>query len=388
MKIGIDATPLPNEPVGAGRYTIQLIRALIDLIEMKSGSDEDIELYIFVQKNGRRQINAPNSPRIHWRVFPEKHPLARLVWEQVRLPFLIRRSKIDILHSLHYTRPVILPCASVVTFHDMTFFLYPDLHTRIKRKFFPAAIRYSARHSQAIITTSECTKQDTIRLLNVPAEKMFSIPNGVGEEFRPISEKAILEECRRKYRLPEEFILNVGLIEPRKNLSLLLRAYAKLCQRRECPPIVITGGFGWMYDEAIQQIDMLDLKDKVQFTGYIPAQDLPMVYNLARIFVYPSLYEGFGFPPLEAMACGIPVITTSISAMLDQVGDAGILVPPNDECALLEAMDDLLGDRRMQEFLSKSGRTRSAYFTWKRTAQETLRVYQCLGKTAIKNSIL
>jgi glycosyltransferase involved in cell wall biosynthesis len=388
MRIGIDATPLPKEPVGAGTYIIELIRAVTTYSADYEESIEGLEFFIFAHQSGRKLINIPASPRVNWIIRSEKPPMHRLIWEQTMLPILISQLRIDLLHSLHYTRPAILPCASVVTFHDMTFLLYPHLHSRIKRMFFPLAIRFSAKQSHTLIATSERTRQDSIRLLNIPAHKIITVLNGISEEFRPISDVAELEKCRRKHGLPEEFILYVGLIEPRKNLPLLLRAYARLVLKRSCPALVIAGRFGWMCEDIARQLEALDLKDKVLFTGYLPAQDLPMVYNLAQIFVYPSLYEGFGFPPLEAMSCGTPVITTSVSAMIDHVGDAGILIPPQDEDALLEAMYRLLGDRELRKNLSIRGRERSANFTWKRTAQETLKVYRRVETTETKNTAL
>ena len=372
MRIGIDATALPPNPVGAGNYIIQLVRTLANL-------DTGHEFVIFAQKHGRELIGELPSHHCHWVVVPDLNPAVRLVWEQLSLPALVARSKVDLLHSLHYTRPVALSCKSVVTFHDMTFFLYPELHTRSKRLFFPPAIRYSARHADALISISESTRNDAIRILGIPPERIFSVPLGISADFHPIEDRALLEQGRQTYHLPEVFILYVGLIEPRKNIPLLLKAYARLVDQDNPPPLVLAGRRGWMYDQVSRLIEQLKLGDKVQFTGYIPPQNLPIVYNLASLFVYPSTYEGFGFPPMEAMACGIPVITTAVSAMLDNVGNAGLLIPPQDELSLCGAMQTLLNDGQLREKYSKAGRLRAAEFTWKRTALETLNVYQHVG---------
>lgn len=369
MRIGIDATPLPPEPVGAGVYIVQLIRAL-------AVSDTDNEFVIFAHQSGYDLISAPAKPNWSWVIVPEKSPARRLAWEQTTLPRLARRSGIEILHSLHYTRPLLLPCASVVTFHDMTFFLFPELHTRSKRIFFPFAIRLSARLADAFASVSENTRRDSIRLLHIPPGKIFTTPLGINEEFRPISDAGLLEACRRQYNLPDDFILYVGLLEPRKNLPLLLKAYARLANQGDVPVLVLVGRPGWGYQQVLQQIDELGLKRKVHFTGYVPAQDLPLVYNLAQIFVYPSIYEGFGLPPMEAMACGTAVITTAVSSMLDHVGDAGILVPPQNEEALSQGMFDVLSNPALREELVIKGLQRTANFTWKHTAEETLKVYQ------------
>jgi len=384
MRIGIDATPIPHEPVGAGIYIIQLTRALIAVKNELSNLPH--EFIIFVHRQGYELINVPVTPGVEWIILPDRSPVHRLLWEQAHLPFIVSRLNIDLLHSLHYTRPAFLPCSSVVTFHDMTFLLFPHLHTRIKRVFFPISIRLSARYSQALIAVSECTRRDSIQLLNISPQKIFTVLNGISEEYSQISDATCLEEIRQKYQLPERFILTVGLIEPRKNLPMLIKAFARLVNSgRSAMHLVIAGRLGWMYKEIFRLIEILGIKDRVQFTGYLPAKDLSMVYNLAQIFVYPSLYEGFGFPPLEAMACGTPVISTSISAMSELIGDAGILVPPQDEVALAKAMQRVLDDFELQKRLSIMGRKHSALFTWKRTALETIEVYQHVETMSVKS---
>lgn len=369
MRIGIDATPLPAQPVGAGVYIIQLIRALAT----EPGAHR---LVVFAQRGRRDLIDTPRLTGVEWIETPDLSPARRLVWEQVALPALARRAGVEVLHSLHYTRPYFLPCASVVTFHDMTFFLYPKLHTFSKRVFFPWMMRMSARKAQAIIAVSENTHRDAVRILKIAPDKIFTVQNGIGAEFRPIDDPALLQACRKKYNLEQPFFLYVGTVEPRKNLPLLLRAFARLAAQGSDFSLVIVGRLGWMYEDVFRLVESLGLSGRVQFTGYVPAEDLPMVYNLAQIFVYPSLYEGFGFPPLEAMACGAPVITTASSAMRDQVGDAAILTPPGDEQALYEAMDQLAYNPELRRMLSVRGRSQAAQYTWQTTAQKTLQVYQ------------
>jgi glycosyltransferase involved in cell wall biosynthesis len=369
MQIGIDATALPARPVGAGTYIIQLIRALVDLQSAH-------KFTVFAHQNGYNLINVPPTPELEWVIVPNKKPARRLVWEQARLPRLVRNSGVDLLHSLHYTQPAFLPCRSVVTFHDMTFFIYPHLHTRFKRLFFPIAIRLSARKADALIAVSESTRKDTIRILGVSGHKVFTVPEGVSKEYHPIADRELLADIRLRYNLPQEFILYVGTVEPRKNLPLLIKSYKNITGDGHSIPLVIVGSLGWMYDDVLNQIKMLDLRENIHFTGYVPIQDLPRIYNLAKVFVYPSTYEGFGLPPLEAMACGTPVITTAVSSMPEHVGDGGILIPPEDEAALTQAMLTLLNDHTLQEDLSNKGPQQAKFFTWKRTAQETIKVYQ------------
>lgn len=369
MRIGFDATALPSKPVGAGRYIVRLVRSLSSL-------NKENELVVFVQDNRRSLIDTPPIENVRWVETPEISPARRLIWEQTTLPRLARQAGIDLLHSPHYTRPLNLPCASVVTFHDMTFFLYPELHTRAKRLFFPWMMRLSSRLANGIIADSESTRRDAMQILHIPADKISTVPLGIGEEFRRIADAGLLEDCRRRYDLPQDFFLYVGLVEPRKNLPLLLGAYARLAKAEDPPPLVVVGRMGWMVEDVFRQVESLKLKERVKFTGYIPDQDLPLIYNLAQILLYPSRYEGFGFPPLEAMACGTPVITTAVSAMQDQVGEAGLLVPPQDEQALFDAMRRLMHDRLLREELSIRGQRQANFYTWDQTALKTLQVYQ------------
>ena len=369
MRIGIDATALPPKPVGAGNYIIELIRALHAL-------DSPHEFVIFAQQHGRELIGIPPRSGFEWVGLPDHSPARRLIWEQTGFPGLIRRQDIDLLHSLHYTRPFQLPCRSVVTFHDMTFFLFPQLHTRSKRIFFPLMIRYSARVADALIADSESTRQDAIRILGLAPEKISTVPLGVRPEFRPINDPALKKAVRARYHLPEHFLLFVGLVEPRKNLPLLIKSYHQAASQGHSIPLVIVGRKGWMYEQVLDLITDLDLSNQVHLTGYVSPEDLPIVYNLADVFIYPSLYEGFGLPPLEALACGTPVITTAVSSMPEHVGQAGLLVPPGDETALTQALIRLLNDQELKSRLSVLGPQQAAQFTWTRTARETLQIYE------------
>lgn len=369
MKIGIDATALPLEPVGAGIYIINLLRALGDL-------NTGHELVVFLHEKARRYLEMDKTTNILQVVLPDKNPALRLAWEQIMLPNLVKRYKIDLLHSLHYTSPFLLPCASVVTIHDLTFFIFPELHRFTKRLFFPLAIRTSVRKADALITVSESTRQDSIRLLHVPEERIFNVQLGVDEIFHPIKDDGLREKINEEYQLPDKFILYVGLVEPRKNLPLLIRSYRTVVDEGFSHRLVIAGRLGWMYQEVFKQIETLGLEERIKFTGYIPRQNLPIVYNLAELFVYPTRYEGFGLPVLEAMACGTPVITSNISALPEIVANAGILVTPGDESALAEAMVTVLSDPKLRENLAEKGIIRSKDFSWKRTAKETLQVYQ------------
>ena len=369
VRIGIDATALPPQPVGAGNYIIQLIRALVK-------ANFDHQLVIYTQQHSPDLINLPADAEVEWRIVSDMTPGFRLVWEQTSFPGLIRRDKVNLLHSLHYTKPLRLQCASVVTFHDMTFFLYPQLHTRARRLFFPPMMKLSAKQADEIVTVSESTRRDVIRLLGVDPDKVSATQLGVDASFRVIDDLQAKKVIVTKYDLPEEFILYLGTIEPRKNLPLLMRAYRLLVDSGTRLKLILVGKYGWMYQEVFNLVSELNLEDMVRFTGYIPQDELPLVYNLASLFVYPTIYEGFGIPVLEAMACGVPVISSDIASLPEIVGEAGILVPAGDLGAYFSAMKLVTDDQDLRGKLIDQGKLRASEFSWERTAQLTQQVYQ------------
>ena len=369
VRIGIDATALPQQPVGAGNYIIQLIRALVK-------ANFDHQLVIYTQQHSPDLINLPADAEVEWRIVSDMTPGFRLVWEQTSFPGLIRRDKVNLLHSLHYTKPLRLQCASVVTFHDMTFFLYPQLHTRARRLFFPPMMKLSAKQADEIVTVSESTRRDVIRLLGVDPDKVSTTQLGVDASFRVIDDLQAKKVIVTKYDLPEEFILYLGTIEPRKNLPLLMRAYRLLVDSGTRLKLILVGKYGWMYQEVFNLVSELNLEDMVRFTGYIPQDELPLVYNLASLFVYPTIYEGFGIPVLEAMACGVPVISSDIASLPEIVGEAGILVPAGDLGAYFSAMKLVTDDQDLRGKLIDQGKLRASEFSWERTAQLTQQVYQ------------
>lgn len=369
MRIGIDATALPPQPVGAGNYMIQLVRSL-------SAINADDQLVVFAQNKGRDLFAPPEGRSIEWQIVEDRKPGSRLIWEQTQLTKLVHRTQIDLLHSLHYTRPFQLPCASVVTFHDMTFFLFPQLHTRARRLYFPTVMKLSARRADAIISVSESTRKDAIRLLGIDPARIFTAHLGVDSSFQPISDQVQLSQIAEKYDLPDRFILYVGTIEPRKNLPLLIKAYREIVTRGTEHKLVLVGNYGWMYEEVLTLIEELNLSEFIHLPGYVSQSELPLVYNLAELFVYPTIYEGFGLPVLEAMACGVPVITSRIASLPEVVADAGILIPVDDIEALSEAMRQVLLDNNLKQKLIHDGMLQAKKFSWERTAELTWKVYR------------
>lgn len=367
MRIGIDATAMPPQRVGAGNYILNLVKFLAEADQndyIIFAKHQDVALFQAMH-NHRSIVPSASASRV-----------GRILWEQVILPMEIRRWRIDVFHSPHYTMPIIAKCKSVVTFHDMTFFLYPHMHQAYKRLFFKLAIQLSARRANAIIADSESSRQDVINILNVDPHRVFTVPLGVAPHFRPIDQPAALARIRQKYRLPEQMILYVGVLEPRKNLPTLIRAFKSLVERGSAYKLVIAGRKGWMYDGLFRTINKLDLVNRVIFTGYVPEEELPLIYHAADLVVYPSVYEGFGLPVLEAMACGVPVITSNVSSMPEIVGNAGILVNPYRPEELAEAMYQILENADRRQHYAQQGLARAKDFSWARTARETLAVYQ------------
>lgn len=368
MRIGIDATAVPPKPMGAGLYIIYLIKELAEM-------DTPYQFVVFAQEYLRPLLPREDRGNIQYRWIHNMHPAVRLLWEQTRFPALVKQETLDLLHSPHYTMPLSKPTRQVVTFHDMIFFLYPEVHTFAKRIFFPWIMHRSARKADLIITDSDSTRRDAAKILGISAEKMVTVHLGYRDIFKPIDDEAKLRSAREQFGLPARFILYVGAIEPRKNVPLLLRAFKRLVDEGYPHHLVIPGKMGWLVGDVPELIERLGISEKVRLLGYVPYEELPSIYNLADLFVYPSLYEGFGLPPLEAMACGTPVITTNISSMPEVVEDGGILVPPNDDNALFEAMVRILTDDRLRQDLRQRGFKRAAQLTWRHTAEKTIEVY-------------
>lgn len=368
MRIGIDATSLPAQLTGSGNYVFQLISALNRI-------DTTNQYLVFTSTP---QAAALGVERDGFRVL--RHDFSgrgmRLVWEQVGLPALVRRHRLDVLHSPHYTMPLRHSARSVVTFHDLTFLLYPELHQLAKRIFFPAMMRWSARHAKQIIAVSESTRRDLVRMLGVSLHRVTTVLSAADTYYRPAPAVEVAKVCARYGLKPGEYLLYVGVLEPRKCIDRLVEAFGRITPTAGGLTLVIAGKRGWMYDRIFAQVTALGLQDRVRFPGYVPRADLPALYSGARAFVYPSRYEGFGLPVLEAMSCGTPVVTTNVSSMPEVAGDGALLVDPDDVPSLAAALARVIHDARLREELSRRGLARAAGFSWERCARETLRVYE------------
>lgn len=351
MRIAIDTQSTLGRKTGIGLYTANLLRAL------------------------RRVAPEHEYVELSWGRTEELRTDQRLRWEQWELPRRARAARAQVVHLTGFGAPIRRPCPTVLTVHDLIGYLFPANLPPVARLYWALWLPFSIRFAGHIIADSEHTRGDLQRLLGVPGERITVIHLAADERFQPISDPAVRADVRDRYDLPPSFILYVGTLEPRKGLDTLVNAYASLAD--EFPhALVIAGKKGWYTLPLFRQIEALGLRYRIRFTDYVDDADLPVVYSLADLFVFPSRYEGFGLPPLEAMACGVPVISSNAASLPEVVGDAGMLVPPDNVEALAAAMRQVLVDDALRANLRARGLARAGRFSWDETARQTVRVYE------------
>ncbi|MGQ9675217.1 MAG: glycosyltransferase family 4 protein [Chloroflexota bacterium] len=378
MHIGLNAHLLSFAATYRGAGISRYIRNLITHM-LLAGRDHQFTVFL---GDGNVPVDWRASASLRPVVsrLPTVKPAVRIAWEQLIQPFEVRRRGVDVLHSMGYVKPLASRCPSVVTVYDLSFLKYPETFNRPNRFYLSLLTRYSARNANRIIAISLSTKKDLIDLLGVPADRIEVVCPGVEDCFRPIGDAAVLDDFRRRRQVPDRFILFFGTLEPRKGADKLVEAYATLKKETGLPHRLVLGGAkGWLYESIFARVRALGLEREVIFTGYVPQEEQPLWYNCADLFVYPSMYEGFGFPPLEAMACGTPVITSNVSSLPEVVGDAAVLVEPGKATPLFEAMVRVLLDERCRERMAERGLIRARAFSWPEAARITLDLYQAVG---------
>jgi glycosyltransferase involved in cell wall biosynthesis len=303
-----------------------------------------------------------------------ERPAARIAWEHLALPALTRRDHLDLFHGTVNVVPPGLPCPSVVTIHDLAFLRYPEQVTAKRYQYLSRTIRSSVKRAAQILSVSEATKRDIVELLSVEPEKIAVTPLGVDERFRRIDEAA-LSHFREQAGIERPFMLFVGTLEPRKNLPRLVEAFTLIASNVP-HDLVVIGPEGWLTSEIHESAARLLDRGRIQFRGFVPDGQLPAWYSACDLFAYPSLYEGFGLPPLEAMACGAPVLTSSISSLPEVVGDAAQTVDPLDSQAISAGMLNVLSDANLRDDLRRRGPEQAKRFTWHRTAALTVEAYR------------
>lgn len=307
---------------------------------------------------------------------PMSRPPVRIAWEQSVLPLELVRERADLLHALAFVSPLAWRGKSVVTVYDLSFLRFPEVYNRSNRLYLGTFTPPSLRRAERVITISEDARRDVIELCGVAPERVTAILLAADARFAPAG-AADVEAFRRRQGLPERFVLYQGTLQPRKNVETLVRAYALLrSQGNDDHILVLAGPRGWQHEPIFDLIRQLGLEGAVMFPGFVPDDDLPLWYSSATVFAFPSRYEGFGLPLLEAMACGTPVVSSNASSLPEVVGDAGLLVDPSDAEGLSGSLRRLLEDEALRSSLSAAGRARAQTFSWRRTASETVQVYR------------
>jgi len=369
MRICLDISPALFRPAGIGRYVTDLAEALLH-------NDGENEYVPFYNRAWEAPVAHPFAGLGHLSTSLADKPwrMSVLVAHLVRLSQDHLLPGIDVFHGADNLLPRVSRIRTVFTLHDLAFRLHPETFTRLNRWYLTLMIPRFLRAADGIIADSESTKRDATRLYRVPQEKLRVVLPGVKSIFQPVRDARHLDEVRSRYALPKRFILHVGTIEPRKNLATLFEAL-KLLSTREVK-LVMAGRKGWSCEEIFARLTRLGLEGQVVFTGFVVDDDLPALYSLAEAFAYPSLYEGFGLPPLEAMACGTPVVASNSSSLPEVVGDSAIMVAPCDVAGWKEALEGLLARAELKASLRERGLRRASRFTWEAAALKTQEVYR------------
>jgi glycosyltransferase involved in cell wall biosynthesis len=336
------------------------------------------EQYLVFAPNGADNRRLLAHPRYRRRLtrLPMDNPYARIAWEQTVLPVEAVRAWADLLHALAFVSPMAWQGPTVVTVYDLSFLRFPHLFNRGNRAYLGTFTPPSLRRADRVITISESTRRDVIELCGVAPERVTTILLAADERFRPAPPDETVAFRERK-GLPDRFVLYLGTLEPRKNVEVLVRAYAALRQRGSVEhALVLAGARGWQFEPIFRLVQELDLEEHVRFPGFVPFEEQALWYSSAAVFAFPSLYEGFGLPLLEAMTCGTPVVASDTSSLPEVVGDAGLLVDPCDVDGLASALQAVLEDESQRAALARAGLARSRQFSWQKMAAETVRIYR------------
>ena len=372
MRVAIDARKLHD--FGIGTYIRNLLRHL-------ARTDHETE-YVLLCGEADLGVAAQLGPNFRGVLEPSPNYSVR---EQVHVPWVLRRERPDLYHAPHYVLPAGVRCPSVVTIHDCIHLMFPQyLPNRLAYAYARAQMWAAARRSDCILTVSEASKRDILHLFNVPPEKIVVVYNAIDSHFSVTPSEEAVARVRERYQLDHQFILYVGNIKPHKNLVRLIEAFDQL--RRgglEELKLLIIGDQISKLPALRRAVHRHKLHKQVRFLGYLSDDQLAILYRLASAFVFPSLYEGFGLPPLEAMASGTPVVTSNVSSLPEVVGDAAVLVNPYDVDAIVDGVRRVLTDPALAANMRRKGIERAREFSWERSVAKTWAVYQTIaGKRA------
>jgi glycosyltransferase involved in cell wall biosynthesis len=370
IRIGLDYTAALHQSAGIGRYTRELVQAL-------AAASTEFDYRLFVADADKVARPALPGPNFSWRPTRlTERWLARL-WYRLRLPLRIETwtGPLDLFHAPDFFLPPVRPgTRTLLTVHDLSFVREPETVMPGMTRHLNTWVPHSARRADHVVAVSEATRRDLIELYQISATKITVLYHGISANFRRVEDAEKLAAVRHRYGLGQRpFILSVGTIQPRKNYRRLVQAFARL---DESLALVIVGSKGWHYEDVFNEVARQGLTDRVHFLGFVADADLPALYSAASLFVYPSLYEGFGLPALEAMACGAPVVVSNQSALPEVVGEAGLLIDPRDVAAMAAAMARVVAEPELHRCLAQAGQLRAAGFTWSDMAARLLALYQ------------
>ncbi len=364
----VDVTAALKQSAGIGRYARGLVDGLARVFP-------DLPVVLVATRDAA-------DPPSHWpyplRRLPFSERQAVILWQRLRVPlpadWLLGPA--DLFHSPDFVLPALHRTPGIVTVHDLSFLVYPQYAVPGLEYYLRGAVPRAVRRARLVLADSENTRRDLIRFWDTPPEKVHVLYPGLAPHFRRVEDPDVLARVRHRYRLPPRFILSVSRLEPRKNFPGLIAAFERLKARTGLPHhLVIAGGKGWLYEPIFDAAARSPYREAIHFPGFVADEDLPALYTLAEAFAYPSFYEGFGFPPLEAMACGTPVVCADNSSLPEVVGNAGLLLPAEDTDAWADALAQVLTDADLRERLIAAGYQQAARFTWESTARRLVRLY-------------
>ena len=375
--IGIDVTSAITQGGGIGRYTRELSHALI------ARKSPYTFRFFSAKPPSERPVAEPVPMADHTSYHPaplNERWLYRL-WYRLRLPLPVQwiTGPLDLFHSPDFVLPPVSgSIPTLLTVHDLSFAHYPELFPVPLVQYLNRVVPWSIGRASHILADSQATKQDLMALWHVPDEKISVLYCGVHDRFKPVTDGKLLTAVRQKYALGDApYILNVGTLQPRKNYQMLIRAFRPVADQHP-HNLIFAGGKGWLYDEMMAEVERQGLNGRVHFIGFVDDNDLPALYSAASLLTFPSLYEGFGLPLLEAMACGVPVVSSNASSLPEVVGDGGLLLSPNEVTAWSENISELLADPVRRAQMVAAGFRQARQFTWHQASRQLLTLYQNL----------
>jgi len=375
MRIAIDYTAGIRQGAGVGTYARNLVDAML-------AQDQSNQYTLLTSGRPTKERPFPTAANVRGRsiFIPDRY--LNLLWYRWRLPLYATyfSGQVDVYHGLDFALPPLNgKVRKVVSVYDLTFLEHPEYAVPALAAYLNKVVPESVASADVVAAISQETRRALIERFTTPQEKITVIPCGVGAHFRRITDPVILAATRHKFGLKHPLVLGVGTLEPRKNHLGIIKAFYQTQKKKTRPAMLaLAGGHGWLYEETQRVVAELKLENRVRFLGRVSDLELITLYSMADVFAFPSFSEGFGIPPLEAMACGAPVITSNTSSLPEVVGDAALLIDPHDKHALGDAITRLLEDEQLREELRRKGYQRIQHYTWPLAARKMLSVYQKL----------